>query len=99
MKPLSRLAGTTIALLVTAIAASGTAYAKLPEPDPETVPPVAYETPSTVVIESGLPVLQVIALMLLAAIAAAVVTTIAGRHLPRVHGTRRNTPASARAAS
>ncbi|NIK56367.1 hypothetical protein [Kribbella shirazensis] len=100
MKPLSRLAGLSTALLVTVVALSGTAHAKLPSPDPETVSPVAFEAPpSTVVIESGLSVLQVVALMLLAAIAAAVVTTVAGRHLPRIHGTRHHTSASAGAAS
>jgi hypothetical protein len=97
MKTLSRLAGLTTAVLVTVIALSGTAHAKVPAPEQETVP---YDVPpSTVVVESGLPVLQVIALMLLAAIAAAVVTTIAGRHLLHIHGARHHTPASARAAS
>jgi hypothetical protein len=100
MKPLSRLAGLTTVLLVTVLALSGTAHAKLPAPDSDIVPPAGHQAPpSTVVIESGLSLLQVVALMVLAAIVAAVITTIAGRRLPRLYGTRHHTPASARAAS
>jgi hypothetical protein len=44
-----------------------------------------YDVPQpAVVVESGLSLLQVVGLMLLAAIAAAVVTAIAGRRLPRI---------------
>jgi hypothetical protein len=85
MKPLSRLAGLTTALLVTVVALSGTAFAKLPPNDPDTGLPPVYDVPQpTVVVESGLSLLQVIGLMLLAAIAASVVTAIAGRRLPRI---------------
>jgi hypothetical protein len=85
MKPLSRLAGLTTALLVTVVALSGTAFAKLPPHDPDTGIPPVYDVPQpTVVVESGLSLLQVVGLMLLAAIAAAVVTAIAGRSLPRI---------------
>ncbi|MFG1815775.1 hypothetical protein ACGFIF_18570 [Kribbella sp. NPDC049174] len=86
MKLLSRLAGLSAALLVTVVALSGTAHAKLPPPDPNTgTPTVYYDAPApTVVVESGLSMLQVVGLMLLAAIAAAVVTAIAGRRLPRI---------------
>lgn len=86
MKPLSHLAALSTTLLVTVVALSGTAYAKLPPADPagETVTPV-YDAPQpTVVVETGLSVLQVIGLMLLAAVAATVVTAIAGRRMPRI---------------
>ncbi|WP_433162589.1 hypothetical protein [Kribbella sp. CA-247076] len=85
MKPLSRLAALTTALLVTVVALSGTAYAKLPPNDPDTVAPPVYDAGEpTVVVESGLSLLQVIGLMLLAALAATVVTAIAGRRIPRI---------------
>lgn len=85
MKTLSRLAGLAAALLVTVVALSGTAYAKIPPHDPDTgTPPVYDGQPPTVVVETGLSVLQVVGLMLLAAIAAAVVTAIAGRRLPQI---------------
>lgn len=85
MKPLSRLAALSAALLVTVVALSGTAYAKIPPHDPDTGTPPMYDAPPpTVVVETGLSVLQVVGLMLLAAIAAAVVTAIAGRRLPRI---------------
>ncbi len=85
MKALSRLAGLAAVLLVTVVALSGTAYAKLPPNEPDTGTRSVYDVPQpTVVVESGLSVLQVIGLMLLAAIAATVVTAIAGRRLPRI---------------
>jgi hypothetical protein len=85
MKRLSRLAGLTAALLVTVVALSGTAFAKLPPSDPDTGGQPVYDVPQpAVVVESGLSLLQVVGLMLLAAIAAAVVTAIAGRRLPRI---------------
>ncbi len=85
MKPLSRLAALTAALLVTVVALSGTAYAKLPPNDPDTGTPPVYDAPQpTVVVQSGLSLLQVVGLMLIAAVAAAVVTAIAGRRLPRL---------------
>ena len=85
MKRLSRLAGLTAALLVTVVALSGTAFAKLPPNDPDTGSQPVYDVPQpTVVVESGLSLLQVVGLMLLAAVAAAVVTAIAGRRLPRI---------------
>jgi hypothetical protein len=89
MKPLSRLAGLAAALLVTVVALSGTAYAKLPPIEPDTGTQPVYDAPQpTVVVESGLSLLQVVGLMLLAAIAAAVVTAIAGRRLPRIMARR-----------
>ncbi|TCO30081.1 hypothetical protein EV652_10574 [Kribbella steppae] len=86
MKRLSRLAGLSAALLVTVVALSGTAYAKIPPHDPDTGPGVAYDAPRSpaAVVETGLSVLQVVGLMLLAAIAAAVVTALAGRRMPRI---------------
>jgi hypothetical protein len=85
MKHLSRLAGLTAALLVTVVALSGTAFAKLPPNDPDTWGQPVYDVPQpTVVVESGPSLLQVVGLMLLAAVAAAVVTAIAGRRLPRI---------------
>lgn len=85
MKRLSRLAGLTTALLVAVVALSGTAFAKLPPNEPDTGIPPGYDVPQpTVVVDSGLSLLQVVGLMLLAAIAAAVVTAIAGRRLPRI---------------
>jgi hypothetical protein len=85
MKRLSRLAGLSAALLVTVVALSGTAYAKIPPHDPDTgTPPVYDAPPPTVVVQTGLSLLQVIGLMLLAALAATIVTAIAGRRLPRI---------------
>jgi hypothetical protein len=82
---LSRLAGLSAALLVTVVALSGTAYAKIPPHDPDTgTPPVYDAPPPTVVVQTGLSLLQVIGLMLLAALAATIVTAIAGRRLPRI---------------
>lgn len=88
MKPLSRLAALAATLLVTVVALSGTAYAKLPPEDPDTAIPPSYDggiaAQPTVVVESGLSLLQVVGLMLLAAIAATVVTAFAGRRVPRI---------------
>ncbi|TDD26699.1 hypothetical protein E1218_12730 [Kribbella turkmenica] len=85
MNLLSRLAALTTALLVTVVALCGTAYAKLPPNEPDTATPPAYDPPQpTVVVESGLSLLQVVGLMVLAAVAATVVTAIAGRRLPRI---------------
>ena len=85
MKPLSRLAGLLAALLVTVVALSGTAYAMLPPGDPDSGRRAVYDAPPpTVVVESGLSLVQVIGLMLLAAIAAAVVGAIVGRRVPRI---------------
>ncbi|MFI7061908.1 hypothetical protein ACIBL3_13060 [Kribbella sp. NPDC050124] len=87
MKPLSRLAALAAALLVTIVALSTTAYAKLP-PEPDTAIPPSFDggaaAQPAVVVETGLSVLQVVGLMLLAAIAATVVTAIAGRRVPRI---------------
>ena len=85
MNPLSRLAALSVTLLVTVVALSGTAYARVPPGDPDTGTARVYDAPQpAVVVETGLPVLQVIGLMLLAAIAAAVVTAIAGRRVLHV---------------
>jgi hypothetical protein len=84
MKSLSRLAGLTIALLVTVVALSGTAYAKLPPEDPDPIPPVYDASQPAVVVESGLSALQVIGLMLAAAVVAAVLTVVAERLVPRL---------------
>jgi hypothetical protein len=85
MKRLSRLVGLLVALLVTVVALSGTAYAKIPPHDPDTGTPPVYDTPPpTVVVDTGLSMLQVVGLMLLAALAATIVTAIAGRRLPRI---------------
>jgi hypothetical protein len=84
MKPLSRLAALSVTLLVTVVALSGTAYAKVPPEDPETATPVYDASQPAVVVETGLSVLQVVGLMLLAALAAAVVTALAGRRVPRI---------------
>jgi hypothetical protein len=85
MKPLSRLAGLLAALLVAVVALSGTAHAMLPPGDPDSGPRVGYDAPPpTVVVDSGLSLVQVIGLMLLAAIAAAVVGAIVGRRVPRI---------------
>ncbi|TCO49421.1 hypothetical protein EV646_103399 [Kribbella antiqua] len=86
MKPLSRLAGLLAALLVTVVALSGTAHAMLPPGDPDSGPRAVYDAPPppTVVVESGLSLVQVIGLMLLAAIAAAVAGAIVGRRMPRI---------------
>jgi hypothetical protein len=85
MKPLSRLAALSATLLVTVVALSGTAYAKVPPEDPDTATRPVYDASQpAVVIETGLSVVQVVGLMLLAALIAAVVTAIAGRRVPRV---------------
>jgi hypothetical protein len=85
MKRLSRLVGLLVALLGTVVALSGTAYAKIPPHDPDTgSSPVYNAPPPTVVVETGLSMLQVVGLMLLAALAATIVTATAGRRLPRI---------------
>jgi hypothetical protein len=84
MKPLSRLAAVAASLLVTVVALSSTAYAKLPPEPAHGIPPASGGPQPTVVVETGLSVLQVVGLMLLAAIAATVVTAIAGRRVPRI---------------
>lgn len=84
MNRLSRLAGLLVALLVTVVALSGTAYAKIPPHDPDTGSSPVYNAPPTVVVETGLSMLQVVGLMLLAALAATIVTATAGRRVPRI---------------
>ena len=91
MKLLSRLAGLVAALLFSAVALAGTASAKLPPEDPDgpvrVVPASNDAPPATVdaIVGSGLSTLQVVALMLCAAIAAAVVSAIVTRRMPRIH--------------
>ncbi|MEU4607836.1 hypothetical protein AB0F43_33035 [Kribbella sp. NPDC023972] len=85
MNPLSRLAALSVTLLVTVVALSGTAYAKVPPADPDTVTSPVYDASQpAVVVEAGLSVLQVVGLMLLAALAAAAVTALASRRVVRI---------------
>ena len=84
MKLLSRLAGLLTALLVTVVALASTAYAMLPPGDPSgSGRPVLYDAPPAppVVVDSGPSLLQVAALMLLAALIAAVLTVFTTRHV------------------
>lgn len=90
MKLLSQLAGLSTALLLSAVALSGTAYARVPPEDSDAparaVPGADGGPPQTVevVVGTGLPALQVVVLVLCAAVAATVVTAIVTRRrLPR----------------
>ena len=86
MKLLSRLTGLLAVLFVSAVALSGTASAMLPPEPPDSRLHAVYGAPPPTVVEvaSGLSTLQVAGLMALAAIAAAAITVIAVRLLPRV---------------
>jgi hypothetical protein len=89
MKLLSHLAGVFTALLLSAVALSSTAYAKLPPDDPEgpvrVVPPMNDAPPAPVdsAVGSGLSTLQVVVLLLCVAVAAAVITAFVTRHPSR----------------
>ena len=87
MKFLSRVTGLLAVLFVSAVALSGTAFAVLPPEPSDDRARAVYNPPPTVievVSEAGLSTFQIVGLMALTAIAAAAITVIAVRLLPRV---------------
>lgn len=88
MKLLSRLAACSTTVLLTAVALAGTAYARVPPEVPDRPPRAAPGTeagnPTTVdvVTGSGLSALQVVLLMLCAAVVATAITAFVARRLP-----------------